>query len=219
MIRSTTNGKEFSFDVTALCNNPLLQSIYAETLRLRTFPFLIRSPEKEDLSFNEWLLPKNKFILISTYHAQMDEKVWNTGSGKDRHPLAEFWADRFLIYPGNGSSGPLNPSFRQHQQSAPRPDCELADVKEKEKSRSKQEEEQGVFTTDGLAGAWVPFGGGHRMCPGRHFAKVEIIVTFAMICTMFDIELAEGLPLPNMKEIGWGTLPTIGKTPCRIRRR
>lgn len=57
------------------------------------------------------------------------------------------------------------------------------------------------------------------MCPGRHFAKVEIIVTFAMMCTMFDIELIGGLPAPNMKEVGWGTLPTSGKTPCRIRRR
>ena len=126
----------------------------------------------------------------------MDENVWNTGSGKDRHSLAEFWADRFLIYPGNGASGPLKPSFRQ--QPAPRP--EQADEKQEATSR---QEEQGVFTTEGLAGAWIPFGGGHRMCPGRHFAKVEIIVTFAMICTMFDIELAEGLPAPSMKEIGW----------------
>lgn len=125
MIRSTTNSDEFAFDVTALCNNPLLQSIYAETLRLRAFPFLIRSPEREDLSFKGWLLPKSKFILISSYHAQIDENVWNTGSGKVRHPLAELWADRFLIYPGNGASGPLKPSFRQ--QSAPRP--EQADAK------------------------------------------------------------------------------------------
>lgn len=215
IVPSTTIGRDSTFDVTALCNNPLLQSIYAETLRLRAFPFLIRSPEREDLSFKEWLLPKSKFILISSYHAQMDENVWNTGSAKDCHPLAEFWADRFLIYPGNGASGPLKPSFRP--QPAPRPD--QADVTQETTSKQEEQGKEPIFTTEGLAGAWVPFGGGHRMCPGRHFAKVEIIATFAMMCTMFDIELIGGLPAPNMKEVGWGTLPTSGKTPCRIRRR
>lgn len=148
----------------------------------------------------------------------MDEKVWNTGSAKDCHPLAEFWADRFLVYPGNGASGPLNPSFRPQ----PAPCCpDQADAATQETTTPKQEEqgEDPIFTTEGLAGTWVSFGGGHRMCPGRHFAKVEMIVTFAMMCTMFDIELIGGLPAPNMKEVGWGTLPISGKTPCRIRRR
>lgn len=76
---------------------------------------------------------------------------------------------------------------------------------------------------EGLSGAWLPFGGGSRQCPGRNFAKQEIILSFALIATMFDIELLEGTKKdsmqPDMKYYGLGTLPPKGKVPFRIRRR
>jgi cytochrome P450 len=35
--------------------------------------------------------------------------------------------------------------------------------------------------------AFVPFGGGPRVCPGRHLALVEIKVAMSMICAAFEI--------------------------------
>ncbi|KAI0886387.1 putative cytochrome P450 [Annulohypoxylon maeteangense] len=39
--------------------------------------------------------------------------------------------------------------------------------------------------------SFFPYGGGHAMCPGRHFAKREIMMAIAMILTKFDIEFVE----------------------------
>ena len=33
--------------------------------------------------------------------------VWNTSGEGDPRPLEEFWAERFLVYPGDSKSGPL----------------------------------------------------------------------------------------------------------------
>jgi len=47
-------------------------------------------------------------------------------------------------------------------------------------------------------GYWFPYGGGITMCPGRNFAKQEIIGTLALFLTRFDIEV-----------LGW-VVPGVG---------
>jgi cytochrome P450 len=36
---------------------------------------------------------------------------------------------------------------------------------------------------------WFPYGGGPTMCPGRHFARQEIIMTIALFASRFDVEV------------------------------
>ena len=83
------------------------------------------------------------------------------------------------------------------------------------------QEDKPTFSLEGLAGCWLPFGGGQRMCPGRHFAKSEMLGTFAMLLTKYDLELADGVDdiKPNMRWYPTGTLPPRGKVPFRIRRK
>ena len=60
------------------------------------------------------------------------------------------------------------------------------------------------------------------MCPGRRFAKQEIIGTLAIMVTLFDIELSEtgaGKVQPDMAGFGMGTLKPKEKVAARIRRR
>lgn len=80
-----------------------------------------------------------------------------------------------------------------------------------------------AFSLDGLAGCWLPFGGGQRMCPGRHFAKVEMLGTFAMFFSKFELELMSTKSLndvkPDMKWYPTGTLPPTNKVPFRIRKK
>jgi cytochrome P450 len=47
-----------------------------------------------------------------------------------------------------------------------------------------------VFTTSGTAGRFFPFGGGKSICPGRVFARQEIIAATAMVLLAFEVELA-----------------------------
>lgn len=45
-----------------------------------------------------------------------------------------------------------------------------------------------IFTTSGTAGRFFPFGGGKGMCPGRVFAKQEVLAATAMVLLEFDVE-------------------------------
>lgn len=47
------------------------------------------------------------------------------------------------------------------------------------------------FSTAGLTGKFFPFGGGHYMCPGRTFAKQEVLGAVAILLKNFDIEFVE----------------------------
>ena len=60
------------------------------------------------------------------------------------------------------------------------------------------------------------------MCPGRHFAKLEMISSLAIILTLFDVEIANAMteiPANNMEGFGFGTLWPKEKLPVRMRRR
>jgi cytochrome P450 len=45
------------------------------------------------------------------------------------------------------------------------------------------------FSMAGRPSDFFPYGGGVSMCPGRHFAKQEIMLTLAMLVSRFDVEV------------------------------
>lgn len=192
------------FDLEKLCSLPLSQAVYAEVLRLRVSVLILRKA-KTDLDFAGWTIKKGERVAAASPTTALDEQLWNTGTGDDPHPIDKFWADRFLVYPDDPSSGPLkNPSSKK------------TETVEEETSTGPR------FSMTDLTNTWIPYSGGVRLCPGRHFAKREIILTATVAITAFDIELKtpEGWsPQPNLAYFGGGTLPIKGKIPCRIRRR
>ncbi|KAL8686373.1 MAG: hypothetical protein Q9224_005465 [Gallowayella concinna] len=196
-----TARRRSSFDIDKLVKNDLLQSIYAESLRLRISAFIMRSPEREDMKINEWIFPKGDIALVATTPAHMDESIWNTGS-MNRYPTATFWAERFLVYRGDPTSGPTRNSGNSRE-------------------RKVLGKEDPYFSLEGLAGSWIPYGGGFRACPGRTFAKREILMTLAVIVMEFDVEVGEGEMAVQIdpRQNGLGTHRPRGKVPCRIRRR
>ena len=189
----STPGKT-EFDLAKLCNQPLLQSIYAETLRLRTAVYIIRKPEFNDAQIGPYTIPKDKMIVISSHMAHMDARNFNTGGPSEARPIDTFWADRFLTYPKDTRD---IPSDAETKPQAPK------------------------FSLNGMAGAWIPFGGGIHQCPGRHWVKLQIISSFAMMSSAFEIELLEPErdPQMNMAKYGLGAMGPKGQTPFRIRRR
>ena len=44
-------------------------------------------------------------------------------------------------------------------------------------------------------GAWVPFGGGPRLCLGKHFAMVEMAIATALLASRFNWELLDDTPM------------------------
>lgn len=183
---------ELNFDFETLCNDPLLQSMYAEVLRFRVASYILRVPDHPTMTLKGWTIPNDAPLMVSSYHAQMNNETW----GIPAHPATEFWAERFLEYPIHA------------------PEKDSSDIT-KDTSVPK-------FSLEGRTGHWLPFGGGHRMCSGRYFAKQEMIAGAAIMLTMFDIELLDKggkIAGSRFEGFGFGTMSPDGKTPVRMRRR
>jgi cytochrome P450 len=75
------------------------------------------------------------------------------------------------------------------------------------------------FSLKGLDGSWIPYGGGSNICPGRHFAKQEMLLTAALLIGNFDIQLTGSSPKVDERFFGTGVLGVQGTQPCRIQRR
>lgn len=183
------------FDVDQLLRLPVLQAAYAETLRLRMHFYIIRMSDTVDINIRDWVIPRRKVIVTPTTVAHMDSKAWSTGL-KNEHPVDQFWIGRFLKYPPKSANG--NTQTRKPASSP-------------------------TFSTKELEGSWIPYGGGPRQCPGRHFAKRQILLTTALIVSLLDCEiLKDGRDMQEdftLKGFGSGVSHPAGKVPIRIRRR
>ncbi|KAF2767281.1 cytochrome P450 [Teratosphaeria nubilosa] len=63
------------------------------------------------------------------------------------------------------------------------------------------------YSTSGLSGKYFPFGGGHYMCPGRNFAKQEVLGSVAVLLLDFDLSFVgfvggDGFPTPKNNYAG-----------------
>ncbi|KAK8041297.1 cytochrome P450 [Apiospora phragmitis] len=83
---------------------------------------------------------------------------------RDGHPAAEFWIGRFLEYE----------------------DRVVVDTAGEKETRRVP-----VFNGSTRPGSYFPYGGGAAMCPGRQFARLEILITVALLVSKFDIEFLE----------------------------
>lgn len=172
------------FELEGITSSPLLQSIYAETMRLRVSFLHCRVPRHSDYRLGPFNLRRGGLILVSSDLASRNETAW--GPRRCQRPLEDFWADRFLV-PAEGE--------RVGEGDGPR------------------------FSMDGLDGAWIPYGGGKLMCPGRHLAKQEMIVSVAVFAAYFDVELSDGVPPMSERSFGVGSQPPAGRVPARLRRK
>ncbi|KAK3376280.1 cytochrome P450 [Lasiosphaeria ovina] len=75
------------------------------------------------------------------------------------HPAAEFWPERHV---------------------------KTVEAVDETTGKMVKREEFGLGSRSGY---WFPYGGGVTMCPGRHFAKQEIIGTLALFVAQFDVEV------------------------------
>jgi len=78
-------------------------------------------------------------------------------------------------------------------------------------------------------GTYFPFGGGATMCPGRFFAKQEILISVAIMVMKYDFEFVEVVDQKGRAKkgelgydrsgAGFGALHPDGDLRCRIRKR
>lgn len=221
---SNIKGSIPIFDAVKLCSDPLLQSIYAETLRLRIAVIIVREPARDNYSFRGWSIKKSEVLSISTRTEAMNKEIWGTGGDDNPHPLDTFWSDRFIVNPEDPSSGPLrNPKEKKNNTNKPNSIPSQSNQSISSTTSNKNNSGKPYFSLEGLSTSWIPYGGGQSLCPGRHFAKQEIILSTAILLSAYDIELVEEKgkkrPEVDMSFFGFGAMPPNRKIPFRIRRR
>ncbi|KAI1765019.1 cytochrome P450 [Hypoxylon sp. FL1150] len=192
-------------DSKQLKNLPLLSSIYAETMRLYSNAYLmVASPPNTDVSLGKWKFPRRSLGLVSSSLAHTDDNFWNTKD--DLYPIDTFWADRFLVYPNDPTSGPIKPEIR------------AAMTNERPRKERVENGNKGApyFSTNDLEGSYMPFGAGSDKCPGRFLAKDVIMVACALLVGEYDVEiLAEPLKY-NIDMDPWRFGLGIGQPKFRI---
>lgn len=198
-----TTGSEVAMD--KLLSKDLLQSVYAETLRLYTQSYITRCSAHECVPVGRWWLPRNEVCMVSSYVAHMNTELWNTQQGK--HPVDSFWVERFILDPCDDTSGTLSPEYREA----------TADIAAEKRGMSVVQEAH--FSTKVLTGAWIPYGGGFSVCPGRLLAKRIISYTYALLVTEFDLEIrSRGFEMDS-SAFGLGTQKPKTPVAFAIRRR
>ncbi|KFY18446.1 hypothetical protein V493_08610 [Pseudogymnoascus sp. VKM F-4281 (FW-2241)] len=143
-------------NMQALLTSPLLQSIYAEELRLRNANFIQRTPIVDDFKIGPWKFPKGNLIIASSWKEARNRETWNQrGRDGEEHDVEEFWAERFLVYKDDPFSGPRL--------------VDAAKVKSGEEAEKTDGGEAAPpkFAPEKVAGQFIPYGGGENMCPGR----------------------------------------------------
>jgi cytochrome P450 len=185
-----------------ICSDHLLQSIYAETLRLRVYALITRQFPHENIDVEGKQVPKNALCLVATQPAHYHGSEWNTDGGKQS--LATFWPYRFLVL--EQSQSLLNAAEMGGSDSTALP---------------PYDSQRWTFSTKGLEGTFIPYGGGSLACPGRHLAKHHMLITMAAWVLLFDVEVLAGEKAFTMDltNYGYGTMHPEGKIPCKVRRR
>ncbi|KAI1128000.1 cytochrome P450 [Nemania abortiva] len=171
-----------SISISALAAQPLLESAYAEVLRLRVSIVMTRTVEYGDLNIAGYEIPRGDVVLMPTDAMHFNKELWARAGKPADKPITKFDPDRFL----------------EPSETGPK------------------------FSTDKLAGLWIPYGGGDRMCPGRHLVKLEMLSFYAYMFSKYEIQADEGDMKkvgPNRHYVSFGVLPPDRTVRFKIRKR
>lgn len=190
-----SSGPDFDLDIPRLCALPLLTSMYMEELRLRAAATVTRQAVTDNFVVEEWRFRRGTSVVAMPWSGGQHREFWERRGGVD---VRRFWAERFLEYP-DPTGGPKD-----------------------EKGGSVEDDRKARVVTAGIQSHYFPYGGGVKICPGRFFAKQDIMTAVAVLLRMCEVELVNlkraEMIKGDMSRFPLGTLPMDGRVPFRIRR-
>ncbi|KAJ3577850.1 hypothetical protein NPX13_g2717 [Xylaria arbuscula] len=95
-------GEKDDLDISRLVAQPLLQSVYAEVLRLRVSILVSRIVEHKDITIHGHGVQRGEYIVMPTDAVHFNEEAWVRAGRSSKIPLSQFDAARFLVASDNG---------------------------------------------------------------------------------------------------------------------
>jgi cytochrome P450 len=173
-------GDSFTLNIGKL-STPLLQSVYLESLRLRTSVTVTRRLTA-DVVIGGYLLKKDHYVMAPSYLAHTSNELWEPPNSTDSSAKS-FQPDRF------SSLGSLASSAGEK--------VAIESATSEVKSSTEESDTQSKVETSHLRRAirpenFFPYGGGNAVCPGRFFSKQKILAAAAIALLRIDFVNIEG---------------------------
>ena len=201
-------------------SHPLLQSIYAESLRLRTSVFSPRYTGDSPLLLSgKWLIPARTLVFAANMTAHLNKSFWERRPAA--RPVEEFWAERFLSPspPPGGSPAGGSPEGGPPGESTTTPQSASGILSDASAAEDSAKGDM-VFSLP-PRGQYYPYGGAPHVCPGRFLAKRIMLSVTALFVNRFDIEITASERATEMDPqfAGLGGQKPRGAIAFRIRQR
>lgn len=181
VVHDDSNGYS-TIDITSVKTKcPVLLSTLQEVLRFRHIGVSARVVlDRDQLLDGKYYLKKGSTLTIPTPVYHSDSQAWGPNA-------STFYHRRFIFDGGAPINGASNSNGGQKNNT----------------SRQKS----GFKKNSIPRASYRPFGGGHVLCPGRHFATTEILAFATLVMLRFDIA-------PGADGRGqWPSSLTIDKSP------
>lgn len=197
-----TTGDVSDIDVPSLVRSPFLNAAFHETLRLYVDMIVFRSATK-NTALGTHYLQKNDSVIAPSYLCHRDA----------------YWATRHFDGPEKHTSS------IQSKEGA----LDVDEFHPERWIRDDQSQKKYTFSPGGTQGRFIPFGGGQHLCPGRVFAKQEVLAAVALVAAGLDMEVigftkrrsdgASGFPAMEDHIPGSTTVKMDGDLKVRVRRK
>lgn len=181
-------------DVPGLAQVPLVRSVQAEVMRLRTATYVIRTNRTDGFPLDKhWSLPKGSTVAMFSHDISLNTDVWKKLQPRAlERPLEEFWAERFAT------------SERETQRKK-----NIGN----EISGSGRESLEDLITDLATCDQY----------PGSRLTSALQMATLAVLFTEFEIQLSDteevDAVLPPAREFAYGTVKPLEKIAVRVRKR
>jgi len=185
-----------TYNIQDLVGMPLMESLLAETMRLRIAAIEGFHTQKTLALDEHWTVPADTHIIAVSHDMALNTKAWESVRARTvEKPLASFWPKRFLV--------------GEHSSSKPGTKGRSAGVN--------------TFSMAGLEPLNMTLGSGQPPILGRDYLRTIHAMTIAVLFNEFEIQLCDhelfDAVLPPAHETAFGVLRPLEKVAIRIKKR
>ena len=187
-----------TYNVQDIAGLSLIESILAETVRIRTATIEVLNNSRELVLDDHWTVPTNSRIITFSHNVALDTSAWaDARSQTVEKPLEEYWPERFLLQEKSASRYGTKGQGRNIGATS--------------------------FSMEDLESVSIALGGAQSPVLGRGYTRAVHAATMAVLFSEFDMQLCDteyfDAAISAGRETAFGMLRPLDKVAIRIRKR